>query len=156
MNPFGQGKEIPVGTVLRKGKWKRIFLGYNEKGLIIYNTPKTSTKIEVHASNFEGFEIDGEYIPEQPNNLKEFLTNTNEFDSIDKQKLMISSVIYEKMKEHNYAIGKLADQIEGIGPAQIFRVLHGENYNVMTLLKILDFFDLELQIGGKGRKKIEP
>ncbi|MEH7085700.1 hypothetical protein V7139_23595, partial [Neobacillus drentensis] len=73
----------------------------------------------------------------------------NEFDRIDKQKLEISSVIYEKMKEHNYSIGRLANQIEGIGPAQITRVLHGENYNVMTLLKILDFFEFELQIKDK-------
>jgi transcriptional regulator with XRE-family HTH domain len=78
------------------------------------------------------------------NSLKEFLKVSDEFDRLDKQKLIISSIIFEKMKEKELSIRKLAQNIEGVGPAQISRILHGENYNIMTLLKILDFLELDL------------
>ncbi|MGM0789909.1 hypothetical protein ABXS71_02545 [Bacillus infantis] len=81
--------------------------------------------------------------------LREFLKVSEEFNRLDKQKLIISSAIYEKMKENEISIGKLTKNIEGMGPAQITRVLHGENYNIMTLLKILDYFELELEVKSK-------
>lgn len=85
------------------------------------------------------------------NSLKELLNISDEFDKLDSQKLEISSAIYEKMKEHNLSIRKLAQSIEGIGPAQVSRVLHAENYNIVTLLKILEFLDIKLVLEDKTK-----
>jgi hypothetical protein len=82
-------------------------------------------------------------------NLLTFLKTSGEYDSIELQKLTIGSIIQEKMKEQKLSYQKLSDNIEGMGPAQVSRVLYGENYNIMTLLKILDFFDLELEVKKK-------
>lgn len=87
------------------------------------------------------------------NSLKEFLKISDEFDRIDKHKLIISSIIYEKMKEKELSISKLAQSIDGLGKAQISRILHGENYNIMTLLKILDFLEIDLEL--KDRRIVE-
>ncbi|MGD6805205.1 hypothetical protein [Rossellomorea aquimaris] len=81
--------------------------------------------------------------------LREFLKISEEFNQLDEQKLIISSAIYDRMKENRISYGKLTKNIDGMGPSQITRVLHGKNYNIMTLLKILDFLELELEVKKK-------
>ncbi|MED1863960.1 hypothetical protein P4V41_10910 [Fictibacillus nanhaiensis] len=81
--------------------------------------------------------------------LQEIIEVQEESTSLDEKKLILSSVIYKKMKENEISIRKLAKNIDGMGAAQISRVLHAENYNIMTILKILDYFDLELDIKNK-------
>ncbi|OIU73175.1 helix-turn-helix domain-containing protein [Rossellomorea aquimaris] len=81
--------------------------------------------------------------------LRETLKVSEEFDRLDEQKLIISSAIYEKMKEKEISIRKLAKNIDGIGPAQISRILNGKNYNITTILKILDYLELELYVKKK-------
>lgn len=60
-------------------------------------------------------------------------------------KLEISSVIKERMKEKGLTVRSLAEQI-GMKHPQIIRVTSGQNYNIDTLLKILDGLDLEINI----------
>lgn len=61
----------------------------------------------------------------------------------------ISSVIKSTMKEQNLTVRSLAEQIEMKHP-QIIRVTGGQNYNIDTLIKILDGLDLEINIKKKG------
>jgi transcriptional regulator with XRE-family HTH domain len=81
--------------------------------------------------------------------LRETIEVSGEFDRLDEQKLIISSAIYEKMKEKELSVRKLAKNIDGIGSAQISRILNGKNYNITTILKILDYLELELYIKKK-------
>jgi transcriptional regulator with XRE-family HTH domain len=81
--------------------------------------------------------------------LRETIKVSGEFDRLDEQKLIISSAIYEKMKEKELSVRKLAKNIDGIGSAQISRILNGKNYNITTILKILDYLELELYIKKK-------
>jgi transcriptional regulator with XRE-family HTH domain len=81
--------------------------------------------------------------------LRETIVVSGEFDRLDEQKLIISSAIYEKMKEKELSVRKLAKNIDGIGSAQISRILNGKNYNITTILKILDYLELELYIKKK-------
>lgn len=63
-------------------------------------------------------------------------------------KLEISKVIKEAMQEQNLTVRSLAEKIEMKHP-QIIRVTGGQNYNIDTLMKILDGLDLEIEIKKK-------
>ncbi|WP_066303993.1 helix-turn-helix domain-containing protein [Bacillus sp. FJAT-29814] len=82
--------------------------------------------------------------------LKDFLMVSDEYEKIDEVKLNISKIIQERIQENGLSIKKTAKHINGMGPAQVSRVLHGENYNIQTLIKILDYLDLELIIQKKS------
>lgn len=60
-------------------------------------------------------------------------------------KLEISNVIKSTTKEKGLTVRSLAEQI-GMKHPQIIRVTSGQNYNIDTLLKILDGLDLEIKI----------
>lgn len=83
--------------------------------------------------------------------LKEILDITDDYENIDQMKLHISKIIHDRIQEYGLSIKKTAQNINGMGPAQVSRVLHGENYNIQTLLKLLDYLELELTI---QRKKV--
>ena len=48
---------------------------------------------------------------------------------------------------------KISDEIEGIGTAQVSRIVHGENYNIQTLIKVLDYLGLDIDIVPKKGKE---
>ena len=66
---------------------------------------------------------------------------------MDKQE--ISNVIKATMKEKEVTVRSLAEQI-GMKHPQVIRVTGANNYNIDTLMKILDGLDLEIEIKKKG------
>ena len=85
--------------------------------------------------------------------LDDLLELTDEEDKLLNKKLKISKIIYETMKERNLSMKKVADQIEGIGSANVSRIVHGENYKINALLKVLELLDLELEVVPKKVEK---
>lgn len=67
------------------------------------------------------------------------------FTAISVPKLSISKAIKEGMQEKEWTVRGLGEQI-GMKHPQIVRVTSGENYNIDTLLKILDGLDLQLVV----------
>lgn len=74
---------------------------------------------------------------------------SKEYYSISKPKQHISKSIKYSIDQHNLSLRKLSTRIEGMSYPQISRVTRGENYNIDTLLKILDALNLELVIQQK-------
>ncbi|YBV93573.1 helix-turn-helix transcriptional regulator (plasmid) [Bacillus sp. PK9-021] len=74
-----------------------------------------------------------------------------EYYSIDKPKHNIAKAIKVAIDEQNLSIRKLSEKIEGMSYPQISRVTRKENYNINTLLKILDALDLELIVQSKEK-----
>ncbi|WP_257156100.1 helix-turn-helix domain-containing protein [Bacillus thuringiensis] len=72
-----------------------------------------------------------------------------EYYMIDRPKHNIAKSIKVAIDEQNLSLRKLAAKIEGISYPQISRVTSKENYNIDTLLKILDGLNLELIIKPK-------
>jgi ribosome-binding protein aMBF1 (putative translation factor) len=72
-----------------------------------------------------------------------------EYYSIDLPKIHIAKAIKEAIEEQGLSLRKLANNIENMSYPQISRVTTQENYNINTLLKILDALDLELVIKHK-------
>lgn len=64
-------------------------------------------------------------------------------------KSIISKAIKSEIKNKNLSVRKLAESIEMKHP-QVVRVTNGENYNIDTLLKILDGLGLEIIIKEKN------
>ena len=69
--------------------------------------------------------------------LDDFLEFTDEEKKLFEVKGKISKVVYSRMKEKRVTMKKISDEIEGIGTAQVSRIVHGENYNIQTLIKVL-------------------
>ncbi|WP_257145848.1 helix-turn-helix domain-containing protein [Priestia megaterium] len=74
-----------------------------------------------------------------------------EYYTIDKPKHAIAKAIKVAIDHQNLSIRKLSDKIEGMSHPQISRVTSKENYNINTLLKILDALDLELTVRPKQK-----
>lgn len=74
-----------------------------------------------------------------------------EYYSIELPKLDISESVRNGLMKKNLSLRKAADLIEGMSYPQISRVTSGDNYNIDTLLKILDILDLEIEIKEKNR-----
>lgn len=82
--------------------------------------------------------------------ISEFLDVPDNYYRISVPKLNITKTIKERLDEKDLSIRKLGDNI-GLKHPQIIRVTGGNNYNIDTLLKILDGLDLEIEI--KKRKE---
>ena len=83
--------------------------------------------------------------------ISDYITLPDEIVSVSKPKVDISKSIEEECKAQNISIRKLADKV-GLKHPQIVRVTSGDhNYNIETLLKILNGLDLEIQIVAKNR-----
>lgn len=83
--------------------------------------------------------------------ITDYITLPDEITSVSKPKVDISKAIEEACKDQNISIRKLADKV-GLKHPQIVRVTSGDhNYNIETLLKILNGLDLELKIVAKNR-----
>ncbi len=78
--------------------------------------------------------------------IKELLNLSDEDQQLLEQKRQISEKVWSELNERGLSIRQTALNIEGIGAAQVSRVLHGENYNIETLLKILNYLDLKLEV----------
>lgn len=88
-----------------------------------------------------------------PRNLDEVMELPNEYYSIVKPKIDIVQKIKQTMEDKQLSIRKLAKSA-GMKHPQIVRVTSGENYNIETLLKILDVLELEIDIKVKEGKKM--
>ncbi|UOO43810.1 hypothetical protein I0292_26550 (plasmid) [Priestia megaterium] len=81
--------------------------------------------------------------------LDNVLNIPKELKIIEKEKLKISEEVYKQLKMRRLSMKKVSDNIEGLGVAQVSRIMNGENYNINTLLKVLDFLELEIKVTSK-------
>ncbi|MFS8602499.1 hypothetical protein LRO89_07820 [Priestia megaterium] len=72
----------------------------------------------------------------------------NDLDNDPKRK--ISMAIKDAMKSQDLSIRKLADKMESTSHPQIVRVTSRANYNIDTLIKILDTLNLEIEVKPKS------
>jgi len=79
----------------------------------------------------------------------EELNVPHEYYSISVPKQRIVQAITETLAEQKMSIRKLAEQAEMKHP-QIIRITQGKNYEIETLLRILDVLDMEIQIKKKS------
>lgn len=68
---------------------------------------------------------------------------------IEEQKNDISNTIKNELRDQNLSLRKLADHIDGMSYPQICRVTSGKNYNILTLIRILDALGLEVEVKKK-------
>ncbi|AKN34273.1 hypothetical protein Ccar_25950 (plasmid) [Clostridium carboxidivorans P7] len=79
-----------------------------------------------------------------------------EYVSIDLPKIKISEMLRDAIHSQNLSLRKISKIIDNMNLddykasyTQIARVTSGENYNINTLLKILDVLNLEIDIKEK-------
>lgn len=73
-------------------------------------------------------------------------------NSLIETKKKISSFIKEDMKTKGMTLRELCDLIDMKHP-QIVRITRGNNYNIETLVRILDGLGLEIEIKKKEKTK---
>jgi HTH-type transcriptional regulator / antitoxin HipB len=71
--------------------------------------------------------------------------------STDQPKQHIAKSIRHKIDKNSLSLRKLSEKIDKISYPQIHRITSRQNYNIDTLLKVLDALDLELVIKEKSR-----
>jgi HTH-type transcriptional regulator / antitoxin HipB len=74
------------------------------------------------------------------------------FKMLEEEKMKISEDVYKRIKEKRLTMKKVSKNIEGLSASQVSRIVYGENYNIHTLLKVLDFLDLEIEIVPKEKE----
>lgn len=82
-------------------------------------------------------------------NISDIMDIPEDYNKLSIPKLKISYEIKEGLERKGISIRKLAENI-GLKHPQIVRVTSAKNYNVDTLLKILDGLDLEIEIKNKN------
>ncbi|MEW4225816.1 helix-turn-helix domain-containing protein [Rossellomorea marisflavi] len=101
----------------------------------------------------EGREKENMHIPEDENiqkfSFSKSVSLPKEYYSIDKPKQHIAKSIKYSIEQQKLSLRKLSSKIDGMSYTQISRVTRKENYNIDTLLKILDALNLELVIQQK-------
>lgn len=87
---------------------------------------------------------------------------TKEFQALKRPKIEISKYIRDTLEQKDLSLRKVANLIDEMNIdqykasyTQIARVTSCENYNINTLLKILDVLGLELAIRPKQADKID-
>ncbi|MFS1519620.1 helix-turn-helix domain-containing protein [Bacillus sp. SCS-151] len=75
-----------------------------------------------------------------------------EYTVIDQPKRHIANMIKDSIDKNGLTVRKLGEKIDGMSYSQISRVTTKQNYNIDTLLKILDALDLEIQIKYRNPK----
>jgi DNA-binding phage protein len=83
--------------------------------------------------------------------LKDVMTVPDSYSSVVIPKLNIVKSIKTELEQTNLSIRQLANK-SGMKHQQILRVLSGENYNIETLMRILNALNLELKI--ENRKNV--
>ncbi|QSF43433.1 helix-turn-helix domain-containing protein [Paenibacillus tianjinensis] len=77
--------------------------------------------------------------------------NNNTQTLITDLKLKIIKSIKDELAARNYSVRQFAEKVDMKHP-QIHRVTRGENYNIDTLIKILDGLDMEIIVQPKALK----
>lgn len=83
---------------------------------------------------------------DKKHSISEFIKVPDEYHHITTPKQVISEEVRQGLKNNKLSLRKAADKIEGMSYPQIARITAGENYNIDTLLKVLNILDLEIQI----------
>ncbi|MDH4422636.1 hypothetical protein QEZ44_14585 [Bacillus cereus] len=83
--------------------------------------------------------------------ISDIIDVPDEYHYITVPKQKISEAVREGMHTKHLSLRKTADKIEGMSFPQIARITSGENYNIDTLLKVLNVLDLEIQIKPKDK-----
>ncbi|TYS12983.1 helix-turn-helix transcriptional regulator [Rossellomorea vietnamensis] len=86
---------------------------------------------------------------DKEHDISEFIEIPSEYKVINLPKQKISEAVRLGLKEKKLSLRKAADKVEGMSYPQISRITSGENYNIDTLLKILNILDLEIEIKKK-------
>ncbi|MDR5041903.1 helix-turn-helix transcriptional regulator [Bacillus thuringiensis] len=86
-----------------------------------------------------------EYHTSNALNLTNDLINSLNHDP--KRKIAIA--IKNAMHSHDLSVRKLADKIEDTSHPQIIRITNRSNYNIDTLIKVLNALNLEIEIKPK-------
>lgn len=77
-------------------------------------------------------------------NLENFIDDLEEIKILAKPKIEISKAIVKNAKDQGLSIRKLAKNV-GLTHSQLVRITSGDyNYNIETLLKVLNGLDLEI------------
>lgn len=83
------------------------------------------------------------------------MEKVNYLDKVDltipKAKLEISKAITKELENNKYTVREFAEMVEMNHP-QIIRVTSGKNYNIDTLLKILDGLNLQITIQPRDKQ----
>lgn len=87
--------------------------------------------------------------------IAKLLDVPEEYYYISVPKSLISKEIKKGLEKKNLSLRKLGDEI-GLKHPQIVRVTQANNYNIDTLLKILNGLDLEIEIKQKEKKEDSP
>lgn len=74
---------------------------------------------------------------------------TSDFVVLAKPKLRISRAVASAMVEQDVSMRQLAEKIGNMKHPQIHRITSGKNYNIDTLLRVLNGLGLELIIRKK-------
>jgi len=85
------------------------------------------------------------------NDLSDIMDVPDDYYKIEVPKLEIVKQIRNALDKNKISIRKLAKKV-GLRHPQIIRVTSANNYNIDTLLKILDGLDLEIEIKPKKGK----
>lgn len=83
-------------------------------------------------------------------NIEEIMEIPKSYYIFSEPKLKISKAIKEQLDQKELSIRGLGRNLE-MKHQQIVRVTSGENYNIDTLLKILDGLDLEITLQPKSK-----
>ncbi|MEH7490449.1 helix-turn-helix domain-containing protein [Priestia megaterium] len=89
---------------------------------------------------------------EQEFNFSDIVSTDLDYERLYVPKQKIARNLRNFIKVKGLSIRKLANQMDDVNYSQIVRITTTKNYNIDTLLKILDELDLEIEI--KPRKKI--
>jgi len=92
-----------------------------------------------------------EPLKEKKHDISDLIDIPDEYYYITVPKQKISEAVREGMHNKHLSLRKAADKIEGMSFTQIARITSGENYNIDTLLKVLNVLDLEIQIKPKDK-----
>ncbi|AMK71536.1 MULTISPECIES: helix-turn-helix domain-containing protein [Bacillus] len=82
--------------------------------------------------------------------ISDIMDIPEDYNKLSIPKLKITHKIKEGLDKKELSIRKLAQNI-GLKHPQIVRVTSAKNYNIDTLLKILDGLDLEIEIKPKNK-----
>jgi len=82
--------------------------------------------------------------------LSDLMTIPSDFEVLSKPKANISKALVEFMEQQDLTIRELAERV-GMKHPQVVRVTRGNNYNIDTLLRLLDGLGLEIFIQKKQK-----
>ena len=85
--------------------------------------------------------------------ISEFVKVPDEYHYMKVPKQLIAEEVRQGLKDKHLSLRKAANRVEGMSFPQIARITAGENYNIDTLLKVLNILDLEIKIVPRKNKR---